>query len=98
MPLLPLPELRALLAKEHRLIGIDPGTKTIGLALSDVRLTLASPFGSLRRGKLKANAADVYKRQVGIEPKRVHIGVQSAPRVAVSRERADVDPDLGFGL
>jgi putative holliday junction resolvase len=59
MPLLPLPALRALLIKDQRLIGIDPGSKTIGLALSDVRLTLASPFGSLKRGKLKANAAEI---------------------------------------
>ncbi len=59
MPLLTLPALRALLTKDQRLIGIDPGSKTIGLALSDVRLVLASPFGSLRRGKLKANAAEI---------------------------------------
>jgi putative Holliday junction resolvase len=59
MPLLPLPTLRALLTKDQRLIGIDPGSKTIGLALSDVRLMLASPFGSLKRGKLKANAAEI---------------------------------------
>lgn len=59
MPLLALPALRALLTKDQRLIGIDPGSKTIGLALSDVRLMLASPFGSLRRGKLKPNAAEI---------------------------------------
>jgi putative Holliday junction resolvase len=51
--------LRAALARDQRLIGIDPGSKTIGIALSDMRLTLASPFGSLKRGKLKANAADI---------------------------------------
>lgn len=59
MPLLSLAELRSLLIKDQRLIGIDPGSKTIGLALSDTRLTLASPFGSLKRGKLKANAAEI---------------------------------------
>jgi putative Holliday junction resolvase len=59
MPLLTLPGLRARLTKDQRLIGLDPGSKTIGVALSDVRLTLASPFGSLRRGKLKANAAEI---------------------------------------
>lgn len=59
MPLLTLPALRALLTKDQRLIGIDPGSKTIGLALSDVRLLLASPFGSLKRGKLKANTAEI---------------------------------------
>jgi putative Holliday junction resolvase len=59
MLLLSLPDLRAVLTKDQRLIGIDPGTKTIGVALSDVRLMLASPFGSLKRGKLKANAAEI---------------------------------------
>ena len=59
MPLLALSALRAHLTKDQRLIGIDPGSKTVGLALSDVRLMLASPFGSLKRGKLKANAAEI---------------------------------------
>lgn len=59
MPLLALPALRARLTKDQRLIGIDPGSKTIGVALSDVRLMLASPFGSLKRGKLTANAAEI---------------------------------------
>jgi putative holliday junction resolvase len=59
MPLLALTALRALLTKDQRLIGIDPGSRTIGLALSDVRLSLASPFGSLKRGKLKTNAAEI---------------------------------------
>jgi putative Holliday junction resolvase len=59
MPVLPLSDLRACLTKDQRLIGIDLGSKTIGVALSDVRLTLASPFGSLKRGKLKTNAAEI---------------------------------------
>lgn len=59
MPILSLRDLRAALTKDQRLLGIDPGSKTIGLALTDVRLTLASPFGSLKRGKLKAAAAEI---------------------------------------
>jgi putative Holliday junction resolvase len=59
MPLVPLSALRALLTKDQRLIGIDPGSKTVGVALSDVRVMLASPFGSLKRGKLKVNAAEI---------------------------------------
>ena len=59
MPLLSLPALRAALAHGQRLIGIDPGSKTIGLSLSDVRLMLASPYGSLKRARLKTNAAEV---------------------------------------
>src|ERR1700733_4420540 len=59
MPLLELPELRAHLSRDQRLIGIDPGRRTVGVALSDVSLTLASPYGSLRRGKLRDNAAEI---------------------------------------
>ncbi|MBN8898019.1 MAG: crossover junction endodeoxyribonuclease RuvA [Rhodospirillales bacterium 69-11] len=59
MALFNLTDLRAGLPRGMRLIGLDPGAKTIGIALSDVGLMLASPYGSLRRGKLKANAAEV---------------------------------------
>ncbi len=67
MALFNLTELRAHLARDQRLIGLDPGAKTIGVALTDVRLTLASPYASLRRGKLRDNAAGVLAiaRKVG---------------------------------
>lgn len=42
---------------EGRLIGIDAGTKTYGLALSDVLRTVASPFETIRRGKFSADVA-----------------------------------------
>ncbi len=45
-------DLCAGLAQDERLIGLDPGSKTIGVALSDVRLKVASPFGSITRGKM----------------------------------------------
>lgn len=59
MALFNLTELRGMLGKDQRLLGIDPGSRTIGLALSDVRLTLATPYGSLQRGKLRDNAAAI---------------------------------------
>lgn len=59
MPLLDLPALRAGLPRHARLIGIDPGSKTLGLALTDVSLTIASPYGSLKRDKLRHNAAEI---------------------------------------
>ena len=49
-------ELSALLAPNARLIGVDLGEKTIGLALSDVNRTIASPLETLPRGKFKADA------------------------------------------
>ena len=54
MPLINLTDLRAALLPGVRLIGLDPGSKTIGVALSDPSLTLASPY---QRGKLLDNAA-----------------------------------------
>ncbi|GAN53387.1 Holliday junction resolvase RuvX [Tanticharoenia sakaeratensis] len=45
-------ELRASLAPNARLLGLDPGSRTIGLALSDVSLMLASPFATVKRDKL----------------------------------------------
>lgn len=51
--------LRAALPRGSRLIGLDPGSKTIGVALSDVGLMIASPYGALKRAKLKANAAEI---------------------------------------
>ena len=59
MSLLALPDLRAALARDQRLIGLDPGRRTIGVALSDVGLTLASPYGAIRRGRLRDNAAEI---------------------------------------
>lgn len=61
MPLFNMTDLRALLPRGQRLIGIDPGSRSIGLALSDVTLVLASPYGTLRRGKLAANAAEILR-------------------------------------
>ena len=40
-----------------RLIGIDGGTKTLGLALSDILRTIASPLETIERTKFKADAA-----------------------------------------
>jgi len=59
MPVFNLPDLRSRLAPEQRLIGLDPGSRMIGVALSDVGLSLASPYGSIRRGKLRDTAAEI---------------------------------------
>lgn len=59
MPLFNMTDLRTQLLPGQRLLGIDPGAKSIGLALSDVGLMLASPHSTLRRSKLKENAASI---------------------------------------
>jgi putative Holliday junction resolvase len=66
MPIINLSGLRAGLASGERLLGLDPGSRTIGVALSDVSLMLASPYGSIPRGKLVAIAArigDIARRE-----------------------------------
>ncbi len=55
-----VPDIVALadrLAAGERLLGLDVGTKTIGLAVSDRGLTVASPLETLRRGKLADDVA-----------------------------------------
>ncbi len=56
MPFVDLRDLRRALPRGRRLIGLDPGSKLIGVALSDPLLMLASPYETLKRGKLRAVA------------------------------------------
>ncbi|MDF7674707.1 Holliday junction resolvase RuvX [Acetobacteraceae bacterium ESL0709] len=46
------PDLRQQIKTSQRILGIDPGSKQIGLALTDVQLMLASPFKIVKRQKL----------------------------------------------
>ena len=59
MPLFNMMQLRARLTPGQRLLGLDPGSRVIGVALSDVSLLLASPHAALQRGRLSANAAEI---------------------------------------
>ena len=45
------------LPRDRRLMGLDLGTKTIGLALSDLTLVIASPLETIRRQKFTQDAA-----------------------------------------
>jgi putative holliday junction resolvase len=45
------------LAPGLRLLGLDLGEKTIGLALSDTLLSIGTPMQTLKRGKFAADAA-----------------------------------------
>jgi putative Holliday junction resolvase len=52
---LELGDFHAALPPGARLIGIDVGTKTLGLALSDVTRTIASPLETIRRTKFSVD-------------------------------------------
>ena len=54
MPVIPLEDLR--IGAGLRLLGLDLGEKTIGLALSDRLLSVATPMRTLKRGKFAADA------------------------------------------
>ena len=54
---------------EARLLGLDVGSKTVGMALSDVTRTVATPYDTIRRTKFTADAKAIQqvveKNQVG---------------------------------
>ena len=58
MPIVAPSQLKTALPRGRRLLGLDVGTKTIGLAISDPALRVASPLETLRRGRF---AADVER-------------------------------------
>jgi putative holliday junction resolvase len=49
--------LKAAVPAGQRLMGLDVGTKTIGLALSDTRLVIASPLDTIRRRNFRDDMA-----------------------------------------
>ena len=57
MPICNLSELPALLKPGQCLLGLDPGSTVIGVAISDPGLRVASPLTSITRGKFAADAA-----------------------------------------
>ena len=56
-----LSELKALLTFGTRLMGLDVGSKTVGLALSDVTRMVATPLETLRRTKFTKDALALRK-------------------------------------
>ncbi len=52
-------EFSASLPPRRPLIGLDLGTKTIGVAISDQRLNIATPTSTVRRKKFSQDAAEL---------------------------------------
>lgn len=68
MAVLELAEFANLIKQHDRLLGIDLGTKTIGLAISDVMRMVASPVETLAKGKF---SKDVVKIKTLIDREEV---------------------------
>ena len=75
MPVVGFPELKALLVHDGRLMALDVGTKTIGIATSDVRRTLATPLTTLKRGKLAGDLAALTELTAKHEIKALAVGL-----------------------
>lgn len=88
-------DLPAKLAPGKRLIGIDQGEKTLGLAVSDSRLSLASPVETIKRGKFTADAAKLREicedRNVGglVLGLPINMDGSEGPRCQSVRQFAD---------
>ena len=75
MAIVEFSDLKALLVRDGRLMALDVGTKTIGVATSDALRMLATPLTTLKRGKLAidlAALADLAKKH---EVKALVIGL-----------------------
>ena len=69
MAIVDITELRAAVPTGKRLLGLDLGSKTIGLAICDSSFVIASPLETLRRRKFTQDAIDlealIAERDVG---------------------------------
>jgi len=57
MPICNPSELKKALQSGQRLLGLDVGTKTIGMALSDATLMIATPLDTIRRTRFREDGA-----------------------------------------
>ena len=75
MPVIDFPDLKPLLVRDGRLMGLDVGSKTIGIATSDVLRTLATPLSTLKRAKLAADLANLDQLVTRYEVKALVVGL-----------------------
>ena len=75
MAVMTLAELKAALDRHGRVMGLDLGSKTIGLALSDVMRTIATPYDTIRRTKFTADALALLAAVDAEEVKALVIGL-----------------------
>lgn len=59
-PDLRVEDLPGMIRRGQRLLGLDLGEKTVGLALSDVECSIATPLKTLTRRKFREDAVDLF--------------------------------------
>ena len=75
MPVVDFPALKALLVRDGRLMALDVGRKTIGVATSDVLRGLATPLVTIKRTKLAADLGALAELVRKHEVKALAIGL-----------------------
>ena len=75
MPVVDLLDLPPLLARHAAVVGLDLGEKTIGVAVSDIGRSVASPLELIRKVKFTQDAAALFKLMDAREAAGVVIGL-----------------------
>ena len=60
MAIVDITQLRDALPPRTPVVGLDPGEKTLGVAVSDISLTIASPLALIRRSKFTKEAEELF--------------------------------------
>ena len=77
MPVLDLLDLPGALPPYVPVIGLDLGSKTIGVAVSDATLAIASPLELIRKGKFTDDANHLFSLMDARGAKGVVIGCRA---------------------
>jgi len=75
MAVVDLTELPALLPRHAPVVGLDLGEKTIGVAVSDIGLSVATPLELIRKTKFTDDAGALFKLMDGRGAAGVVIGL-----------------------
>ena len=70
-----LPDLAARLPRHARLFGLDLGTKTIGIAMSDVERRIATPLETIRRVKYSLDVKKLFDLATSFDIRALVIGL-----------------------
>ena len=75
MPMLDLPDFAAALPARAAILGVDPGEKRIGVAISDLTRLIASSLETIARVKFTTDAEALFKLYDGRECAGLVIGL-----------------------
>lgn len=101
MPILSAIEFKASLVQGQRIMGLDLGSRTIGVALSDVSHMIASPLETVKRKKFRDDAARlqhiISEHDVGSIVLGLPVSMDGTEGPRCQSTRAFADNVLGLG-